>query len=274
MRYLILNRSGELSLFRLALYEVMKEKGTRLIFGYGFLESSKITDDFIKQMKAGFAHLAEPEIILIGNNENDYSKYMQAIKKIKSHFPRGDLRLLIKQKNKYGNRQYHKKLALKITDNHTVLALLGSSNISSATLDDKPYNQEVDILLWNSFLIDSAREIQLLSAVNKQGYMNRFQQLRNAEEFLRTSNVKVDLCLEFEVDDILKEVNNYQKHGFDVRYISEFSNDFLSNSQLKSLISEHQTDMQTIKECLMYVYRYTLRHLYNQNNIKYLDIYI
>lgn len=38
MRFIVLNRTGADSLFRLAMKEVLKTKGDKLILGYGYLE--------------------------------------------------------------------------------------------------------------------------------------------------------------------------------------------------------------------------------------------
>lgn len=268
MRFIVLNRTGADSLFRLAMKEVLKTKGDKLILGYGYLEPNVMAKkSFINNLKLGFKLSKQKEIILIGNNKNDYSGYVDAATILKQEIPDADIRLLIKQKNAYGHRQYHKKLAIKLDKDEVILSIIGSSNISDATYNNGPFNQEVDILLWNTFKVDANHEQIILQNVKKGNYSAKYQGLRKVDQFIKSfkHNINIDLGLDFQLEDILNEVNYYNNHGFDLMFISENSNHYVKENELKLLI-DGSICISTVKECLLYLYNYSMKHLEKSSN--------
>jgi len=269
MRHIVLNRNGKLSLYKRALHEVLKTEGDKLILGYGYLRDDVIKrKEFVENLKAGFSTSTKKEIIIIGGKEDSYVTFLEAAKFLKNEIQDADIRVLIKRKKKY--RQYHKKLAVKLKGDEPVLALLGSSNLSSATYDDLPYNQEVDILLWNSFIIDNALEKKILNNVNKIKWQEKFEKLREIDRFFNFFNI--DLGLEFELEDIIDEITNYKLNDFDLKYISEASLSSISEEEVKHIINDG-SDIEIIKESLLYLYNYTKINLNNPDNYCYFNLY-
>lgn len=267
MRYLILNRSGEQSLFKRALHEVLKASGDKLILGYGYLVPGIIQrQEFIQEIRNGLS-MENKSIVLIGSNSDTYIEYIETAKFLRNEIPEAEVKVLIKQVNRFGRRQYHKKIAIKVNNNEPVMALLGSSNISGGTYDDGPFSQEVDVLLWNSFIIDQRMEECILGNVNKIQYLDKFRNMRAADVYLNTFNI--DLSLEFELEDIIEEVENYQDMRFNLRYISSNSSTRLNKEEIKDMINA-TTDIYVIKEALMFFYNYATENLQNQNNKRYL----
>ena len=185
MKIKILNRDGSKSLYNKAINNVIKCKGDTLILAYGYISDSIIDDkDFISNIEQGFEGIEKKEIIIVGckadgkysnlNEENvidelydnvyqnyynngtsakpEIAKFFDVCYKLKSKLKNVEITFLLKKQNEYGYIQYHKKIAIKIKDSRPVVALIGSSNLTiPAYQDNRDYNQEIDVLLWNSF---------------------------------------------------------------------------------------------------------------------------
>ena len=217
MRYTILNRTGRISLFKRGLHEVILAPGDRLVLGYGYLYENVITnmdDDgtklndknkdsaFIKEFRkwVNSNNNSEKEIIIIGNNEDNY-------------------------------RQYHKKLAIKFTRENNnkfkpSMALIGSSNFSEPTYVDQNYSQEVDILLWDRYILEDnkksiknvrTKELEMLKRLNKNSsYIDKYEEILDLID-----RVGIDFRLELQLEDVINEIENYNSCGFSLKYINE-----------------------------------------------------
>ena len=246
MRYTILNRTGRISLFKRGLHEVILAPGDRLVLGYGYLYENVITnmdDDgtklndknkdsaFIKEFRkwVNSNNNSEKEIIIIGNNEDNYRQYIKVAKYFDDTFSNLKIKVIIKDKNKY--RQYHKKLAIKFTRENNnkfkpSMALIGSSNFSEPTYVDQNYSQEVDILLWDRYILEDnkksiknvrTKELEMLKRLNKNSsYIDKYEEILDLID-----RVGIDFRLELQLEDVINEIENYNSCGFSLKYINE-----------------------------------------------------
>lgn len=301
MRYSILNRTGATSLFKRGLHEVILSPGNKLVLGYGYLEQNVITeikdDEKIEsgeEDESTFTRVlrqwiisennSEKEIIIIGNNKPDYSNYIKVAKYMNDTFSNLKIKVMIKNKNAAGYRQYHKKLAIKFTDFKGDLkpsvALIGSSNISEGTYVDKNYSQEVDILLWNRFILEEdtenikfarKKELEMLKRIGKHdNYIRQYGGLLDIID-----NAGIDFGLEIQLQDIIKEIENYRTYGFRLKYVNERSYSDVSTDELRNIIQSSEIDERIlgeqlkkdiIKNCILCFYRYAQHNLDVSNN--------
>lgn len=238
MRYTILNRTGEISLFKRALHEVILAPGDRLVLGYGYLYENVIRpiidedSTFIRVFRqwVNSDNNSEKEIIIIGNNEANYSEYIRIAKYLDDTFSNLKIKVIIKDLNEWNNRQYHKKLAIKFTKNNNKfkpsMALIGSSNFSRATYVDRDYSQEVDILLWDRCILEDnkkniknvrTKEREMLRRLERnQDYIDEYEKILNLID-----RVGIDFRLELQLEDVINEIENYNSCGFSLKYINE-----------------------------------------------------
>lgn len=299
MRHTILNRSGCTSLFKRGLHEVILGQGNKLVLGYGYLTQNVITeiidDDredhdrdstFTRVLKKWIDsdNKSEKEIIIIGNNEEDYSDYIKVAKYMNDTFSNLKIKVIIKDKNRGGYRQYHKKLAIKFTEFKGNLkpsiALIGSSNLSRSTYVDKDYSQEVDILLWNRFVLENdtedikyarKKELEMLKRIGKHSnYINMYDGLLDLID-----SAGIDFGLELQLEDIIYEIENYRDCDFSLKYVNERNYSDVSIDELRNIIQSSETDehilgedlmKEVIKGCILCFYKYAQHNLDKENN--------
>ena len=314
MRYTILNRTGSTSLFKRALHEVILAPGDRLVLGYGYLYENVIKDiidderelptededsTFIRVFRewVNSKNKSEKEIIIIGNNEDDYSEYIRVAKYLDDTFfddillsSNLKIKVIIKDLNEWNNRQYHKKLAIKFTrDNNNefkpIMALIGSSNFSTATYVDRDYSQEVDILLWDRYILEDnkkgiknvrAKEREMLSRLEKnEDYMDKYEKILNLID-----SVGIDFRLELQLEDVINEIENYNSCGFSLKYINEnvYSDYDIDIEKLIDIInsSENENDIlseelrdKILNNCILCFYKYAQHNLDEENHRQY-----
>lgn len=232
MRYIILNRTNGVSLFQKGLNEVLKYPGDELILGYGFLESSIVTKpQFLQAIVEGFSS-EQGCITIIGANEQQISKYIESIEAIQKYIDNQEksisIRLIVKKINHKGARQYHKKIAIKLNNGEPIIALIGSSNLSKNTYDNKNeddyYTTEVDILFWNAFLVKREKEEDILKNTEQESKIDRFNNLRVSEKMINSilKTKGIDFSIDFELQDIISEIKNFEENSFYEVYNSEW----------------------------------------------------
>ena len=120
MSHVILNRVNKPSLFKLALHEVLKQKGDPLILGYGYFYYDIITSsEVVKCIKEGFKGInRKKEIIIIGSMKEEVSYYVNAAIKLSAELKEINIKVMIKRiylekEKKYKYEKYHKKIAVK-----------------------------------------------------------------------------------------------------------------------------------------------------------------
>lgn len=297
MRYTILNRTGEISLFKRALHEVILAPGDRLVLGYGYLYENVIRpiidedSTFIRVFRqwVNSDNNSEKEIIIIGNNEANYSEYIRIAKYLDDTFSNLKIKVIIKDLNEWNNRQYHKKLAIKFTKNNNKfkpsMALIGSSNFSRATYVDRDYSQEVDILLWDRCILEDnkkniknvrTKEREMLRRLERnQDYIDEYEKILNLID-----RVGIDFRLELQLEDVINEIENYNSCGFSLKYINErvYSDsdididiliDIINSSENDNDVFDEELRQQILTNCILCFYRYAQHNLDEEDHKRY-----
>lgn len=310
MRYSILNRIGKDSLFKRGLHEVISAPGEKLVLGYGYFDKKVIED--MKQLSDWISsdRNSEKEIIIIGSKDNNYRRHIKAAKYLDSEFQNLKIKVIIKDKNET-YRNYHKKLAIKFTRFNKELkpsmALIGSSNFTwPAYNEDKDYNQELDILLWNRYVLEGdtssiknfrKKELDMLKRLrvgeSKKLTEGDLYYIDKYEEMLNLLDIKgIDLRLELELRDIINEIEYYKSNKFSLKYVNErcYNDSDIDKETLKSIINSSETDMyydkntkkdeyvfdidlreKILTNCILCFYRYAQHNLDEKSNEVYFE---
>lgn len=248
MKFLILNRTGDTSYYKRALHEVLRTKGNTLLLGYGYISEKLFNNnpELLNSISEGFSNMDKEykQIILVGSKTDDYTEFKNVAQKIHNHDKNIEIKLIIKKANQFGSRKYHKKIAMKYDrakndkSNTPIIALLGSSNCTCPAYDDGlDKNQELDLLIWNPFIIDLQEEVILDNIELNKDFIECFDKnselQRKSNTLLKSSTYKIDFKLSFQLEEIIKEIDNFEHNNF---FIDSCLVDF-SHVQIKDFFS-------------------------------------
>lgn len=267
MRFALLNRVGTKSYYKRALHEVLKTKGDTLLLGYGYLNDELFNKDhnLLNSIDEGFRGINEyKQIILVGSYHLDYNEFKNAAEKIHNHNPSIEIKLIIKKLNHYNSRKYHKKIAIKYNraknnkGNNPIIALLGSSNFTSSAYDDGlDKNQELDVLIWNPFVINEQNEKLILEKIElNEDYIEKIHKKSSFEnnklyDLLKNNPCNIDLGLTFQLDEIINEINNYEYNNF---FLDLCLVDF-SHIKFKDFFEVNTSYLNSINEIIINQYK-------------------
>lgn len=147
------------------------------------------------------------------NNDIHYNNLFSAVEFLVKELSSDGINttLLIKKENNtsYKKIQYHKKIAIKISDEKISMCIIGSSNLTlPAYEDNKDYNQEVDILLWNAFNkeIDESKILNTFCKENE--ILKQIIEEKNIEldEDILNPITKIDYKIDNDLDIFMKTI--------------------------------------------------------------------
>ena len=291
MKFALLNRVGEKSYYKRALHEVLKTKGDTLLLGYGYLkhylfdknQKTKVSE-LLDSIFEGFTGVTDyKQIILVGSSTLDYDEFKIAAEKIHNHNPSVEVKLIIKKEYQINNdyrRGYHKKIAMKYNSNKNnrgnepIIALLGSSNLTGSAYNDGLNNsQELDILIWNPFVIDQSKEELILDKIElSKDYKENFYKKSRFQNMLYSLSTislwNIDFNLTFQLDEIINEINNYESNNFllDLCFV-----DF-SHIEAKDFFKVNTSNLSSLTQIIINQYKNKIRQ--NAQDTEQLSLYL